>query len=66
MNAEKNIFERLRAGEVLYGGAADCPDAAAALTECADACFEINALRPSEREKREALFRRLLGSAGIA
>lgn len=61
---DKNIFDRLRAAEVLYGGAADCPEVSKVLVECADACFEINAVRPSEKERRERLFRRLLGSVG--
>lgn len=59
-----NIFDRLRAGEKLYGLASDCPEVSAALSECADACFELNTMRPSEGNRREKLLRRLLGSVG--
>lgn len=60
----EDIFHRLRAGEWLYAGAVDCPEVSRLLTAAADACFSINALRPSESSLREAAFRRLLGSVG--
>lgn len=59
-----DIFDHLRAGEALYGLAADCPEVSAALGRCADLCFDLNGMRPSDCERRESLLRGLLGSTG--
>ena len=48
----------------MYAAAADCPEISKALLRCADACFELNAIRPSDVDKRNALLRGLLGSVG--
>lgn len=59
-----NIFELLGEGHWVYGSANDLPEVSAMLCRCADACFEINTLRPSEKDRRNELLRRLLGSVG--
>lgn len=62
-NTSDNIFNRLKEGHWLYGGAADCPEVSEALQRCADACFELNNIRPSESEKRNKILLSILGSA---
>ncbi len=63
MNTEE-IFEVLRGGAWLHAGAKDFPEVGAVLKRCSERCFEINALPPSQVEKRKALFRELLGTVG--
>ncbi|RXE71816.1 sugar O-acetyltransferase [Muribaculaceae bacterium Isolate-002 (NCI)] len=60
----KDLFELLGAGCWVYGGAKDLPEVSRRLQVCADACFKINSLRPSETGRREESLRKLLGSAG--
>ena len=59
-----DIFRELRNGKWMRGLASDFPEIGVALQKCADACFDINSLRPSEKEKRTGLLRNLLGSIG--
>ena len=60
----KDVFELLDRGEWLYGSAKDLPEVLALLNSCADTCFEINSLKPSQAARREELLRGLLGSVG--
>lgn len=61
---EENIFRLLNEGHWLHAGAGDCPEVSVRLHRCADLCFEINSLPPSNVQKRDDLLRKLLGSAG--
>lgn len=64
MDKVEDILDTLNCGTWIYGGAGDFPEISDKLQKCADACFEINSMHPSETEKRNNLFRRLLGSIG--
>lgn len=59
-----NVLELLDKGQWVYGSAKDLPEVSALLSRCADVCFEINSLKPSESERRVELLRELLGSVG--
>ena len=59
---DRNLFETLKAGAWIYAGAEDSPEISAALQRCADLCFQLNAVRPSDTEKRNCIIRELLGS----
>lgn len=59
-----DLLNRLRAGEWVYGLASDVPKVGELLSKCADACFDLNALRPSAREERTRILSTLLGSMG--
>lgn len=58
------LLDKLRAGEWVFGYAKELPDVVAMLHRCADACYEINTLPPSQVERRDELLRSLLGSVG--
>lgn len=58
------LLDLLRAGKWVYAGAADSPEISAMLTHCADACFDINNMRPSQKEERSLAFKNLLGRVG--
>lgn len=58
------IFQLLNERAWVHGWSRNVPEVGTLLRKCADACFDINNMRPSQREEREARFRELLGSAG--
>lgn len=60
----EKILEQLRAGTWVCAAAADSPAINALLTRCADACFDINNMRPSQKEERRQAFQKLLGKVG--
>lgn len=60
----EKILEQLRAGAWVCAAAADSPAINALLTRCADACFDINNMRPSQKEERRQAFQKLLGKVG--
>lgn len=61
---DSKVFDILSEGSWLHGGAKDLPEVSERLQRCADTCFEINSLRPSQTAARDRLLRGLLGSAG--
>ena len=58
------LLDLLRTGQWIYGKAADIPEISTMLTTCADACFDINQMRPSLKAERQEAFRKLLGKVG--
>lgn len=60
----ERLLERLRAGRWVRAGASDLPEVDAMLVRCADACFEFNNMRPSDKDGRERALRSLLGKVG--
>lgn len=58
------LLDLLRTGQWIYGKAADIPEINTMLTTCADACFDINQMRPSLKAERQEAFRKLLGKVG--
>ena len=61
---DSDIFQLLKNGTWLYGGASDHPTVSEKLQYAANACFDINRTMPSDIEYREKKFRSLLGSIG--
>lgn len=58
------LLDMLRSGQWVRAGAADTPEIDAMLTRCADACFEINNMRPSLKAERRQALCDLLGKVG--
>ena len=58
------ILDMLRAGQWVSAAAADSPEVSDMLTRCADACFDINNMRPSCKKERRQAFQKLLGKFG--
>lgn len=58
------ILDMLHAGQWVSAAAADSPEVSDMLTRCADACFDINNMRPSCKEERRLAFQKLLGKFG--
>ena len=58
------ILDMLRAGQWVSAAAADSPEVSYMLTRCADACFDINHMRPSRKEERRQALQNLLGKFG--
>lgn len=61
---DSKVFDLLNEGFWLHGGAKDLPEVSERLQRCADICFEINGLKPSETAARNRLLSGLLGSVG--
>lgn len=61
---DSDIFQLLKNGTWLYGGASDHPTVSEKLQHAANVCFDINRTMPSDIENREKKFRSLLGSIG--
>lgn len=55
------LMRRLQSGEWVYGIR---PDVSEKLTEAADLCFELNAIKPSAVSERETIIRKLIGKIG--
>lgn len=51
-------------GQWVKAGAKDSPEISRALSQCAQACFELNNMPPSDTAGRTTLLRSILGSAG--
>lgn len=60
----ERILDLLRTGQWVSAAAADSPEVSEMLTRCADACFDINNMRPSRKEERQQAFKNLLGKIG--
>lgn len=60
----EDILDMLRSGLWVHAGAADSPEISAMLARCADACFDLNNMRPSMKEERRIALEKLLGKAG--
>lgn len=58
------IFDSLIQGRWLHAGAKDFPEVSEKLTRCADTCFKINSIPPSQTHARNRLLKDLLGSVG--
>ena len=58
------ILDRLDSGEWVKAGASDSPEVSKALGMCAERCFELNALPPSQQERRRSIIKSLVGSIG--
>lgn len=58
------LLELLRSGQWVRASASDSPEISAMLTRCADACFEINNMRPSLIAERRQALCGLLGKVG--
>ncbi len=62
MSDNKELYQRLLdSGEWMDGF---MPPSGRDLARCEELCFELNSLRPSLRDEREALLRRILGRVG--
>lgn len=59
-----NTIDMLLSGQWVRASAADSPEISAMLTSCADACFELNNLKPSLKEERLQILKGLLGKTG--
>lgn len=61
MNDFDKLMNRMQNGEWVYGIR---PDVSQKLSQAADLCFELNSLRPSAIDEREAIIRKLIGRIG--
>ncbi len=61
---KSKVFEILNDENWLHAGAKDYPEVTERLLYCADICFDINNLRPSETQNRKILLQKLFGSMG--
>lgn len=59
----EDILGMLRSRLWVHAGAADSPEISAMLARCADACFDLNNMRPSMKEEHRTALEKLLGKA---